>query len=128
MSKPGLVMALSALLGGAVLGFPQGEARAGEFCAECAVSQRPPVIRRTFVRRIQQEQGVYEIVRTPSVYGWVVSSNTPHGYTSVGRRVLLKPYQNINVYHRPRELYVTERVTIEPEGIGPSSWWDRLWD
>jgi hypothetical protein len=112
-----------------LLGFPQGEAKAGGYCErDCAVTERPPLVHRTFKRRIQLEQGVYEIVRTPSVYGWVVSSNTPAGYTSVGRRVLLKPYKNINVYHRARHLYVTERVAIEPEGIGQSDWWDRLFD
>jgi hypothetical protein len=129
MSKPGLVVALSALLGGALLAIPQGEAKAGEYCdRDCEVSQRPPVVHRTFQRRIQLEQGVYEIVRTPSVYGWVVSSNAPDGYTSVGRRVLLKPYKNITVYHRAKHLYVTERVAIEPEGIGESYWWDRFFD
>jgi hypothetical protein len=133
MSKPGFVVALAAVLGGALVGFSQGEAKAGGDCwRDCAMPERPPVVHRTFKRRIQIEQGVYEIARTPSVYGWVVDSNTPKGYTSVGRRVLLHPYKNILIYQRPRHLYVTERVAIEREGVGQYGgdfdWWDRLWD
>ena len=35
------------------------------------MKEAPPVIHRTWKRRIQVEQGVYEIARKPSLYGWV---------------------------------------------------------
>ncbi|MEJ2118623.1 MAG: hypothetical protein P8Y67_08410 [Alphaproteobacteria bacterium] len=34
----------------------------------------------------------------------------------VEKRILLKPYKNISVYHRARHRYMTRRVAIQPEG------------
>jgi hypothetical protein len=37
-------------------------------------------------------------------------------YAYSERRILLRPYRNIAVYHRARHVYATERVAIQPEG------------
>jgi hypothetical protein len=132
-------------------------------------------------KRIQVEQGVYEIARKPSLYGWArskvrlprewheipavyktvtVTQRTRTHYVwekrlvngrdvmckvkvpgehvtvekqvlvsparrvAVGapqyayseRRVLIRPYKNIAIYHPAKHIYTTERVSIQPEG------------
>ena len=42
-----------------------------------------------------------------------VRSNPTYGYMS--KRILLRPYKNIAVYHRARHRYVREHVVIQPE-------------
>lgn len=140
----------------------------GERCYE-AVAPKP--IYRTMKYRVQTEQAVYEIARTPSLYGWVqrpafewrdaeyrtvtVREKLPRytwqkctgasgrelmckvrapggmverektvlmrpgwvqtGYTQ--KRILIRPYKNIAIYHRPRNEYVTVRAAIQPEGV-----------
>ena len=136
MSKRHFLATLSVLLSGALMGSFAGEAKAGGcwWTSSCETEAAPPVVHRTFKKRIQVEQGVYEVVRTPSVYGWTVpvppdakgASFAEDG--GVSRRVLLKPYRNIAVYDRAKHVYTTERVTIQPEPEGGEwSWWDRLW-
>ena len=124
--------ALSALAGGALIALSAAPVKAGggDCWSEC-YEDHPPVVYKTFKKRIQVEQGVYEIVRTPSVYGWAVpidpkTKQPIEGYH--GRRVLLKPYKNISVYHRAQHVYTKERVAIQPEPIGTAYWWDRLFD
>lgn len=61
------------LTGAAFLALGTGVSRAAEPAAcigNCYVQDKPPLIHRTFNRRIQIEQGVYEIAREPSLYGW----------------------------------------------------------
>jgi hypothetical protein len=173
-----------------------GPAQAGGRCeGDCYVKEAPPVIHRTWKRRIQVEQGVYEIARKPSLYGWVrkkvalgrewheipavyktvrVSERTrtryvwekrlvkgrevmckvkvpgerivtektvlvsparrvavgAPAYAYVERRVLLRPYKNIAIYHPARHVYTTERVAIQPEGyvLRKVRHSDLLWD
>ncbi len=130
--------ALSVLLGGALIGSFAGEAQAGGCWDGCVTNEpNPPIIHRTFKHRIQVEQGVYEIAREPALYGWVVPGDpTAKGaayaddgrYGTPGRRVLIKPYRNIAIYHRAKHIYPTERVAIQPEPYGTGDWWDRLFD
>jgi hypothetical protein len=45
---------------------------------------------------------------------------TPPGYVQTGyeqRRILIRPYKNIAIYHRARNEYVTVRAAIQPEGV-----------
>ena len=125
---------MSVLLGGALACSFAGDAKAGG-CgwSGCDSEVAPRIVHRTFKRRIQVEQGVYEVVRTPSLYGWTVPVPADAkgaywaGDDTVSRRVLLKPYRNISVYHRARHVYTSERVAIQPEPYGEWTWWDRIW-
>jgi hypothetical protein len=128
MSTGRFLTVLSALVGGALIALGAAPAKAGGDCWDCYAEQ-PPVIYKTYKKRIQVEPGVYEVVRTPSVYGWAVpidpKTKQPIGE---GRRVLLKPYKNISVYSRAQHIHTRERVAIQPEPIGERYWWDRLFD
>lgn len=126
--------ALSVLLSGALLVPFAGEAKAGGCWDDCYTGEKPPVVYRTYKKRIQVEQGVYEIVRKPALYGWTIPHSgdlkgTGHGapYAEGSRRVLLKPYRNIAIYDRARHTYTTERVAIQPEPHGEWTWWNRFW-
>jgi hypothetical protein len=100
---------------------------------DCYEQEPARVIHRTFLRRVEIERGAYEIDREPSFYGiatrrvlldddanWHDSyagarrSGTRYGY--VRKRILLRPYKNIAIYHRARHRYVREHVAIQPEG------------
>jgi hypothetical protein len=134
MSTRRFLGVLSILLGGALTCSFGGEAKAGGcWWSGCDSEPTSPVVHRTFKKRIQVEQGVYEITREPSLYGWTVpvpadakGASWAEG-ENVSRRVLLKPYKNIAIYHRAKHVYTTERVAIEPEPYGEWTWWDRLW-
>lgn len=174
------VVAFGAAL--AATAFEQAAAGEPGCLGDCYVKAPPPLIHRTFKRRIQVEPGVYEIAREPSRYGFVrekvllkdaewretpavyktvtVKQRVPSrniwekrlikgkevmckvrvpgktvlvekevmvapprrvavsapAYGYVERRVLLRPYKNIAIYHRARHIYTTERVAIQPEG------------
>ena len=151
----------------------------------CYEQVSAPVMHRTFLRRVTNDPGAYEIDREPSVYGlatrrelvddgvewretspvyktikvrrhvksrvrwekrWVdgkyimckvrVPGETvwttkrvlvSHGHRSrlrsapvynyAQKRILLRPYKNIAIYHRARRHYVRERIAIQPEGF-----------
>jgi hypothetical protein len=194
MSSRHLLGILSVLMS-AVLGLSiTGPVQAGSPCHGCYVKDTPPVVYRNWKKRIQVEQGVYEIAREPSVYGWArkkvrlarewreipaiyktvrVTERTPTRYVwekrlvkgrevmckikvpgerivtekqvlvsparriAVGgpaygyveRRVLLKPYKNLAIYHPARHVYTTERVAIQPEGyVWRKARRSELWD
>jgi len=174
---------VGAAVGCLVTGMSAERTYAGEggCVGDCYVKDRPFVINRTFKRRIQVQQSVYEIAREPSLYGWTrqkvllehdvewretpavyqtihVKERTPSRYVwekrlirgrevmckiripgktvmvekrvlvsparriakpvygYVERRVLLRPYKNIAIYHPARHVYTTERVAVQPEG------------
>jgi hypothetical protein len=44
---------------------------------------------------------------------WKVRSNPVYGH--VQKRILVRPYKNIAIYHKARHKYVHERVVIQPE-------------
>lgn len=160
-----------------VLGADASSAAEPGCAGNCYVQDKPPLVHRTFNRRIQVEQGVYEIAREPSLYGWAryrvkrpvtwretlavyktveVAKRIPSryiwekrlvkgrevmckvrvpgktvmvekqvlvsparriaAYDYVDRRVLLKPYKNIAIYHRAKHVHLTQRVAVQPEG------------
>jgi hypothetical protein len=139
MSTRRFLNALSVLVGGALICSSAGQVQAGGcWSAGCGTEEKPPIVYKTFKKRTQVEQGVYEIVRQPSLYGWTVPAYGADakgaGYTGYAveggsRRVLLKPYKNIAIYHRARHVHSTERVAIQPEPYGGEwSWWDHIFD
>jgi len=93
----------------------------------CAEAHEPRVHYRTVRRRIVKRPGVYVIKRRPGLYGWKkVRVHTRSGRVVWRKkRVLLSPYENIAVYHEPRERWVTERQRIvaaappRPRGAWP---------
>lgn len=100
------------------------KAFAGDFWCrgECEAETLPHPIKRTFIRREEIELGRYEVVRKPALYGWIkkkVVVYDRHGskpeYRTVKKRVLLRQYKNIAIYHRGRYEHVKERVEIYPE-------------
>ena len=121
--------------GGLALALQMGISAAGERGCfwDCYEQDPAPVIHRTFLRRVEIERGAYEIDREPSLYGlatrrvllddndddwhgarhWKQRSGPRYGY--VQKRILLRPYKNIAVYHRARHRYVREHVAIQPE-------------
>lgn len=132
MSSRHFFVVLSALLSGVLVASFAGEAKAGGCYGGCAPDPDAPIIHKTYKKRIQVEQGVYEIVRKPSVYGWTVpvpadAKGASYGGGEPSRRVLLKPYRNIAVYNRAQHVYTRERVAIQPEAEGEWSWWDHFW-
>lgn len=126
---------LSVLLGGALtFSFASAANAGGCEWGGCEQATHAPVVHKTFKKRIQVEQGVYEIARRPSLYGWTVPvAGDAKGAGWAGdegsRRVLLKPYRNVAIYHPAKHIKETERVAIQPEPSGGEwTWWDRLWD
>lgn len=109
MSSRHFLAVLSALMS-AVLSLSMfGPAQAGRNCAGgCYVQEAPPLIHRTWKRRIQLEQGVYEVNREPSRYGWVRSkvalSREWHEIPAV--------YKTVNVTMRTRTRYVWEKRLV----------------
>jgi hypothetical protein len=103
-------------------------AQAGDFfhCWRgCEAETWSEPIRKTIIRRIEVEPKLYEIEREPAQYGWIkrkviVSGNYKDDfeYKVVKKRILLKQYRNIAVYHRGEYRLVRERVEIYPEKTG----------
>ena len=92
---------------------------------DCETETLSRPIRKTIIRRVEDERGLYKIEREPAQYGWIkkkviVSGNYKDDfeYKVVKRRVLLKQYKNIAVYHRGRYRLVREKVEIYPENAG----------
>lgn len=101
----------------------------------CYEQGSTPAYERTWTRRVEIAPGEYEIAREPSLYGWVTRSvvvdkggdwtgrisykdggqYAEPTYHTEKRRVLLRPYKNIAIYHRAQHEYVKEHVVIEPE-------------
>lgn len=92
----------------------------------CYERAAPSQIHRTLTKRVEIERGAYEIAREPSLYGWVekkVVVSQRHSwkdggepeYDTVKKRILLRPYKNIAIYHKAHHEYVRERVIIQPE-------------
>jgi hypothetical protein len=120
------VAALAAIaVSGAFLAAP---ATAGDYfhCWRgCEAETWSKPIRKTLTRRVEVVPGLYEIAREPAQYGWIkrkviVSGNykDDYEYKTVKRRILLKQYKNIAVYHRGEYRLVRERVKIYPEKTG----------
>ncbi len=86
---------------------------AGQSLAQCASVAPPRAVHRTYIRRDVVEQGVYEVHRTPSEYGWVVNGG------GEPRRILLRPYKNIAHFERPYISWYREHLSILPEVFGP---------
>jgi len=85
---------------------------AGQSLAQCVSASRPRPVHRTYIRRDVVEPGVYEVRRSPAVYGWVVKGGEP-------RRILLRPYKNIAHFERPYISWYREHLTILPEPVEP---------
>jgi hypothetical protein len=110
------------------IALPTAARAGGDRCwHDCYREGSAPSYERTFTRRVEIERGAYEIAREPSLYGWAtrqVLVSRPGSWKDYGeesyrherRRILIRPYKNIAIYHRARHKYVKERVTIEPEG------------
>jgi hypothetical protein len=120
-----LAAALAAVVSGALYSVP---AQAGDFfhCWRgCEAETWSEPIRKTIIRRVEVERGLYEIEREPAQYGWIkrkviVSGNYKDDfeYKVVKKRILLKQYRNIAVYHRGQYRLVREKVEIYPEKTG----------
>lgn len=92
----------------------------------CYEQTGPQPIHRTLTKRVEIEPGAYEIARDPSLYGWVEKKvvvsrryswkdDAEPIYRTEKKRILLRPYKNIAIYHRAQHEYVREHVTIRPE-------------
>jgi hypothetical protein len=110
MSSRHLLVVLAALTSTALGLFFAAPVQAGggRCVGDCYVQDTPPVIHRNWKRRIQVEQGVYEIAREPSVYGWVRSK------VAVAREWHEIPavYKTVRVTERTRTRYVWEKRLI----------------
>jgi hypothetical protein len=99
--------------------------------AECYVQAPLRPVHRTYIRRDVVEPGVYEVTRSPSVYGWTHvmaekrvlvrrgrrwAERTPSSGGEANRRILLRPYKNYAHFQRPYIALSRERVAIQPEG------------
>jgi hypothetical protein len=82
---------------------------AGQSLAECPAKEPPRPVHRTYIQRDVVEPGVYEVGRSPAVYGWICKPGEPP------RRVLLRPYKNATQFQRPYIAWSRERVTVIPE-------------
>jgi len=108
-------LAVAAVLTGAVLGVSLAEpAQAGGYCGgDCYVKDTPPVIHRAWKRRIQVEQGVYEVVREPALYGWtrqkVALEREWHETPAV--------YKTVRVTERTRTRYVWEKRLVKGRDV-----------
>lgn len=123
------VAATLAAIAGALYAAP---AQAGDFfhCWRgCEPEISPEPIRKTIISREEVVPGLYEIEREPAQYGWMKkkvivsegdSYKDDYEYKVVKKRVLLKQYKNIAVYHRGQYRLVREKVKIYPEVSG----WD----
>lgn len=118
-----LTAALAVLaVGGALHSVP---AQAGNFIhcwRDCETETLSRPIRKTIIRRVEDKRGVYEIKREPAQYGWIKKKIIVSGYYKddyeykvVKKRILLKQYKNIAVYHRGEYRLVQEKVEIYPE-------------
>lgn len=93
----------------------------------CAEPRHPRVHHRTVRKRIVERPGIYQIERRPGVYGWrKVKVRTRSGHVVWRKkRVLLKPYENVARYHKPKQRWVRERQRIvapapqRPRGAWP---------
>lgn len=85
------------------------EPAAAKVRADCYVQAPLPPVHRSYIRRDVVEPGVYEVGRSPAVYGWTRTC-------CAERRVLLRPYKNYAHFQRPYIAYYRERVTVQPEG------------
>ena len=83
---------------------------AAESLAECYVMEPLPTVRGNYIRRDIAEPGVYDVDRSPSVYGWTKGSD------GEPRRILLRPYKNYTHFQRPYIAWSHERPVITPEG------------
>lgn len=120
-----LAAALAAIASGALYSAP---AQAGDFfhCWRgCEAETWSEPIRKTIISRVEVEPGLYEIEREPAHYGWIkkkviTSKNYKDDfeYKVVKKRILLKQYKNIAVYHRGRYRLVRKKVEIYPEKTG----------
>ncbi len=89
-----------------------------EAAAECYVQAPLPPVRRTYIRRDVVEPGVYEVTRSPSLYGWV-HQRVERGDGSVEvvhRRILLRPYKNYSHFQPPYVALSREHLEVYPEG------------
>jgi hypothetical protein len=86
--------------------------------AECYVQAPLPPVRRVYIRRDVIEPGVYEVERSPSLYGWVHQrvERADGSVDTIHRRILLRPYKNYAHFQRPYVALSREHLTVYPEG------------
>lgn len=109
MGSRQFLASMSALAGGLLLASFASPAVAGDRCVgDCYVQAKPPVVYRTFKRRIQLERGVYEIDREPALYGWTRRK------VALQRewREIPAVYKTVRVTQRTRTRYVWEKRLI----------------
>jgi len=93
----------------------------------CTEPRHPRVHHRTVRKRIVERPGIYRIERRPGVYGWrKVKVRTRSGHVVWRKkRILLKPYENVARYHKPKLRWVRKRQRIvapapqRPRGAWP---------
>lgn len=86
----------------------------------CEKPHEPRVRHRVVRKHVVERPGIYEIKRRPGLYGWrKVRVKTRSGRVVWRKkRVLLRPYENVVKYRKPKERWVTKRQRIV-EGAPP---------
>lgn len=93
----------------------------------CYPPHPPEVRHRTIREHVVKRPGVYVIKRRPGLYGYQkVPVRTPRGHVVWRqRRVLLRPYENVARYHKPRHHWAHKQQRIiavappRPSGAWP---------
>ncbi len=78
-----------AIIGALALGARRWSAR-----AECYVQAPLPPVHRSYIRRDVVEPGVYEVGRSPAVYGWTHQAVGQPGAVDLARRALRLPHRS----------------------------------
>lgn len=99
--------------------------------ASCAEPIHPRVVYRDVRRRVVYRPGLYALGRRPGLYGWrKVRVVLPSGRVVWRRkRVLIRPYRNLNKYYRARYRWVRERqrVVVAAPPRPQAAWPGRCW-
>jgi hypothetical protein len=93
---------------------------------DCTVKHEPRVHHRVVRKHVVKRPGIYRIERRPGVYGYrKVKVRTRSGHVVYRKkRVLLKPYENIARYHKPKQRWVHKRQRIyAPAPTRPRGAW-----
>jgi hypothetical protein len=110
MSLRRLLPVLSVLMSAVLSLLFTGPIQAGGRCdGDCYVKDAPPVIHRTWRKRIEIEQGVYSISREPAQYGWARSKvRLPREW-----HVTPAVYKTVMVTKRRPTRYVWEKRMVK---------------
>lgn len=115
--------ASAAVMGGGVM-VPAAKAGGWDCWDGCYAETWSHPIKRTITKRIEIEPKQYEVLREPAQYGWVKKyvlsedDGLKPQYKTVKKRILLKQYKNIAIFHGGKYQLVRKRVEIYPEVYG----------